>query len=253
VRPSVLNLGYVLELDLENQCLWRGDDAVYLTRKAFAVLRILIEQRERLITKGEILRAAWPNARVEEGQVKQFIAQLRQLLHDDPEAPRFIETVHGRGYRFVGAIRLRSRAAMVPEVPDAPESSSLPHAQNDELIGRDRELGVLYQLFRDVSSGQRQTCLICGEPGIGKSALVKHFVAHVARSEPVWHLRAKCMRYYQPVEPYLAIGNALEDLLRTSGEAGLREQVQRYAPGWLQWVMPSRFGSDPNSPDAPSS
>ncbi len=250
MRPSVLNRSYALELDLENQCLWRGDDPVQLTRKAFAVLKTLIEQRDRVITKAEILRAAWPNARVEEGQVKQFVAQLRQLLQDDPDTPRFIETVHGRGYRFVGAIGVRAARGSVPLAPNASGAAPLPIPKSVDLVGRDRELAALCELFSEVSTGRRRTCLVCGEPGIGKTALVTHFVAHVAGTQPVWHLQAKCMRHYHAVEPFLAIGNALEDLLRTSAEVTLRERVQRCAPGWLQWLTPTRLGSDPIAPSA---
>ena len=97
-----------LHLDVANECLWWGDQQIALTPKAFAVLRCLVEHRDRLVTKQALLEAVWPDAYVEEGQVKQFVAELRRILHDDAEAPRFIETVHRRGYRFVGDIRVRA-------------------------------------------------------------------------------------------------------------------------------------------------
>jgi TolB-like protein/DNA-binding winged helix-turn-helix (wHTH) protein/Tfp pilus assembly protein PilF len=96
-----------LRLDLGNECLWWGDQATALTPKAFAVLRYLVEHKDRLVTKEALLAAVWPGTYVEEGQVRQFIAELRRLLHDEAKTPRFIETVHGRGYRFVGDIGLR--------------------------------------------------------------------------------------------------------------------------------------------------
>jgi TolB-like protein/tetratricopeptide (TPR) repeat protein len=79
-----------------------------LTPKAFLLLRHLVEHRDRLVTKEELLQVGWPDACVEQRQVKQFILELRRILHDDPETPRFIATVHGRGYRFVGDIKLVS-------------------------------------------------------------------------------------------------------------------------------------------------
>jgi len=105
-----------LELDLGNECLWWGEQQVALTPKAFLVLRYLVEQRDRLVTKQALLDAVWPDTYVEEGQVKQFIAELRRILHDDPDSPRFIETVRGRGYRLVGDIGLRTPALnLVPQ------------------------------------------------------------------------------------------------------------------------------------------
>jgi TolB-like protein/Tfp pilus assembly protein PilF len=60
------------------------------------------------VTKEALLDAVWPDTYVEEGQVKQFVRQLRRILHDDSMTPRFIETVRGRGYRLVGEIGLRA-------------------------------------------------------------------------------------------------------------------------------------------------
>jgi DNA-binding winged helix-turn-helix (wHTH) protein/predicted ATPase len=241
-------LRYAVELDLENQCLWRGGDTVYLTRKAFAVLKILIEHRDRLVTKAEILRAAWPNARVEEAQVKQFIGQLRQLLRDDPHTPHFIETVHGRGYRFVGSIKVRAssmsaRDVVNTSVSNASRIEALYDREDIELIGRERELATLRELFDHASAGERRTCLVCGEPGIGKTTLVDHFAAQIASSEAIWHLRAKCLRHYHAVEPFLAIGNALEDALRNHPKSTLHEHVQRYAPSWCHWLADGRAGN----------
>ncbi len=97
-----------LQLDLRNECLWWGDQQIALTPKAFAVLRYLVEHGDRLVTKRALLEAVWPDAFVEEGQVKQFVAELRRILHDNPGAPRFIQTVRGRGYRLIGDIKVRA-------------------------------------------------------------------------------------------------------------------------------------------------
>ncbi len=113
-----------LRLDLGNECLWWGDQQVGLTPKAFQILRYLVEHRDRLVKKQSLLEAVWPDSYVEEGQVKQFIGELRRLLHDDPIAPRFIQTIRGRGYRWIGEIELR-----------APELSLTPQASRPVLRG----------------------------------------------------------------------------------------------------------------------
>ena len=61
----------------------------------------LVEHPDRLVTKEELLQAVWPNTYVSEGLLSTYIRDLRAVLGDDPAAPRFIETVVRRGYRFI--------------------------------------------------------------------------------------------------------------------------------------------------------
>src|SRR5258708_1507015 len=89
---------------MANECLWRGSESIKLRPKAFAVLTYLRERGRRLVTKEELLNAVWPEAFVGEAVLKVAIGQLREALDDDPKAPRFIETAHRRGYRFIGEI-----------------------------------------------------------------------------------------------------------------------------------------------------
>jgi TolB-like protein len=103
VAPSIATL----RLDLGNECLWWGDQQVSLTPRAFAVLRHLVEHRGKVVSRKALLAAAWPTC-VGESQVRQFIRQLRRILHDDSKTPRFIETVPGRGFRLIGDIAIRA-------------------------------------------------------------------------------------------------------------------------------------------------
>ena len=88
----------------------RGQQEVVLRPKAYALLRYLLEHPQQLLSKDDILAQVWPGTIVTEELIKDYIRQLRQALGDDAKAPRFIETVHGRGYRFIGSIELRSPA-----------------------------------------------------------------------------------------------------------------------------------------------
>src|SRR5262247_2670320 len=103
-------------LDLTSERLWHHDEVAALTPKAFAVLRRLVEDRGQLVSKEELLRAGWPKTHVSDGVLKVIILEIRRALGDDPAAPRFIETVPRRGYRFVAA---RSRAPLASPA-DAP-------------------------------------------------------------------------------------------------------------------------------------
>src|SRR5262245_9450975 len=89
-------------LDLVNECLWRGSQAIKLRPKAFAVLNHLVTHPGQLVTKEELLNAVWPETFVGEAVLKVTIRQLRDALDDDPNSPSFIETAHRRGYRFIG-------------------------------------------------------------------------------------------------------------------------------------------------------
>src|SRR4026208_736896 len=91
-------------LDLTNECVWRGSQSIKLRPKAFALLGSLRGRPGQLLTKEELLAAVWPETFVGEAVLKVTIRQLREALHDDPKSPRFIETAHRRGYRFIGQI-----------------------------------------------------------------------------------------------------------------------------------------------------
>jgi DNA-binding winged helix-turn-helix (wHTH) protein len=82
---------------------WAGE-LVPLSGKAFAVLRVLLEERPNVVTKQELLRRVWPDTAVEEANLSVAIAQIRRALSDDAQGPRFIRTDHGTGYAFVAEV-----------------------------------------------------------------------------------------------------------------------------------------------------
>src|SRR5689334_20043977 len=91
-------------LDPTNERLWKGSQAIRLRPKAFLLLNHLVLRPGQLITKEELYEAIWPGTFVGDGVLKVLMRQLREALGDDPRNPRFIETAHRRGYRFIGAI-----------------------------------------------------------------------------------------------------------------------------------------------------
>src|SRR5689334_3491825 len=103
-------------LDVANEQLLHDGDVVALTPKAFAVLRRLVEDGGQVVSKEELLRAGWANTHVSDGVLKVNILEIRRALGDDPAAPRFIETVSRRGYRFIAA---RTRAPRAPAADSA--------------------------------------------------------------------------------------------------------------------------------------
>src|SRR5687767_12477852 len=91
-------------LDLTNECLWRGAQAIPLRPKTCAVLRYLLDHPGQLVTKAALLDAVWPDITVGDGGLMVCMHELRRALGDDPKAPRFIETMPRRGYRLIGHI-----------------------------------------------------------------------------------------------------------------------------------------------------
>ena len=98
-------------LDLTNEQLWKGSQAVKLRPKAFAVLDHLVGRPGQLVTKNELLTAIWSETFVGDAVLKVVIRQIREALEDDPKSPRFIETAHRRGYRFIGEITTSAEPA----------------------------------------------------------------------------------------------------------------------------------------------
>ena len=79
--------------------------AVPLTSKAFDTLVVLIENRDRVVTKDELLTAVWPDVEVEEGNLTQQIFLLRKALAESAQQPCYIVTVPGHGYRFTAPVK----------------------------------------------------------------------------------------------------------------------------------------------------
>ncbi|MEJ0077780.1 MAG: winged helix-turn-helix domain-containing protein [Alphaproteobacteria bacterium] len=95
-----------------------GPREVRLTPKALALLTFLAERPGEVITKAELFGAVWPETTVGDAALVTCIQELRKALHDDARRPRYIETLHRRGYRFIGK--------MAPARPTATADHDLP-------------------------------------------------------------------------------------------------------------------------------
>jgi DNA-binding winged helix-turn-helix (wHTH) protein/Tol biopolymer transport system component len=91
-------------LDPARRLLLRDDSPVPVTPKCFDMLAFLIQHRDRVVSKEELLSHLWPDTVVEEATLTQHVYLLRRALHDSEEGGRFIATVPRRGYRFVAAV-----------------------------------------------------------------------------------------------------------------------------------------------------
>src|SRR5215813_8029708 len=92
-------------LEAREHRLMRADQAIPLTGKAFATLRVLVEQHGRLVPKQDLMNAVWPGTVVEENNLDRNISILRKILGEQPDGRQFIETVPRVGYRFIASVR----------------------------------------------------------------------------------------------------------------------------------------------------
>ena len=88
-------------LQVDRRRLLRDGEPVALAPKALETLLALVEHRDRVLTKDELLQRIWGDTVVEEGGLTRNISVLRKALGESPDDHRYIVTVPGRGYRFV--------------------------------------------------------------------------------------------------------------------------------------------------------
>ena len=114
-----------ITVDLRRMSVSRAGQPVSLEPKTFDVLRYLLEHRDRLVTKEELLDAAWKDTFVTPNVLTRAIAQLRKALGDDAFEARYIETVAKRGYRFIAAVETeRAEGTTIPPPAPAPVTPS---------------------------------------------------------------------------------------------------------------------------------
>jgi DNA-binding winged helix-turn-helix (wHTH) protein/predicted ATPase len=213
-----------LALDPVNESVHRGEHLLRLTPKAFAVLCYLMERPARLVTKDELLAAVWPDTAVTEASLSTCIREIRRALDDSPATPAYIQTVHRRGYRYVGA---------VSEATRKPHTSASTPATDALLVGREQELASLDRWLQHVEGSGRRLVFVAGEAGIGKTALVDQFVARVGRRTTAQIARGRCVAQYGDCEPYLPWLDLLNHLSRDYGRERLATTLRRCAPMWL--------------------
>jgi DNA-binding winged helix-turn-helix (wHTH) protein/tetratricopeptide (TPR) repeat protein len=207
-------------LDLAKEQLVCGGEPVELTPKAFVVLRRLVEDAGQLVSREELLRAGWAQTHVSDGVLRVIILEIRRALEDDPAAPRFIETVPHRGYRFIARRTRSPRMRAAADVRTA-------------LVGRGALLAQLDERLERARAGQRQLVFLSGEAGIGKTAVLDAFLAYAATDPDVLIAHGACLEHYGAAEAYLPVLEALGRLLREPGAEPVTRVLETHARTWL--------------------
>ncbi len=212
------------DLDEANASLLRRGKPVALAPTPFALLCALVGRPGTLLSKHALLDEVWGHQFVTDSVLKTAISDLRTVLGDDPRQPRFIETVSRRGYRFIAV-----PTAVPADGAVAQARPALAGRQTESwFIARTEEVERLHSLWDGVLGGKRAVVWIAGEPGIGKTTLIEHFVAGLG---DVACARGQCVDLYGAGEPYLPVLEALAELCRSDSE--LAALLRTIAPTWL--------------------
>ena len=260
-------------LDPQTGQLWRGKREVKVTPKAAAVLGVLVTQVGQVVTKDQLFQTVWPDTVVSDAALTACIQELRHALRDDARHPRYLETVHKRGFRFIGKVASSQYPVVSIQNEENQKSkvkgqkskvelhSPTPSPQHPAptLVGRESELTQLHQWLAKALHGERQIVFVSGEPGIGKTALVETFLFGVrspkseVKKSPKskvqgpkspnpdprsptpdpWGGRGQCIEHYGAGEAYLPVLEALGRLCREPDGAQLITVLKQYAPTWL--------------------
>ena len=226
-----------LRLDLRDGRLWNENTPVKLRPKSWELVRYMVTRPGELLSKQELIDAVWPSTIVTEASLNQAIRELRKALGDDARSPRFIETVHRRGFRFI---------AQQAEVP-VERSTTMPRYSRSslKLFGRQRNIEQLHSYLHSSISGNREIVFLTGEAGIGKTSLVRSFLDSIESVDDFSIGWGNCYDQHGECEAYLPILESVDQLARSQHGDLVRSCLKQYAPTWFAqfpWMLEAGHG-----------
>lgn len=234
-------------LDFASERLWRLAQPIPLRPKTFAVLRCLVGHPGQLCTKEALFDAVWPETAVTDVVLKVCIRELRHALGDNAQHPQFIETAHGRGYRFIGSVSEAPQPEAQQETSRRTAELQRPGIANvrigaapGPMVGREAEIASLHQCLDKVWGGARQIVLVTGEAGLGKTTVAEAFVREARQGGDLWIGHGQCVEHYGAGEPYMPVLEALEQLCHMADGQELIAFLAHQAPTWLiqmPWLL----------------
>lgn len=230
-----------------------GEETITPEPKVLELLSYLMRNPGRLVTKAELLDSLWSGDVVGESVLTRCVSCARKLLADDSRTPRFIRTLHGRGYEFIAKVTTLAHEATEKEALSAVPSDATPALgptprRERGFVGRRAEVQRLQQAFAQLEARRGDFLLVSGEPGIGKTRLLEEAVAsappeldvHVARCSAlegapaflVWH---DCFRSIVRSRSIKTVLRAFE-----SAPSGARKLLL----GTERWQLQDQLGWD---------
>jgi eukaryotic-like serine/threonine-protein kinase len=180
------------ELDVALCELRRTGERIALQPKVLDTLRYLIEHRDHVVSKQELLDALWDGQHLNDIAVPWSVSHARRALGQQRSDKHPIETVRGRGYRFVAPVRivLESSAAPADGSPARPSHPPVIATSGEPFVGRDDVMAQLKAALMAAQNGSGSLWLLTGEAGIGKTRCANELATIVRRSGlSVWTAR----------------------------------------------------------------
>ena len=243
------------ELDLHAGSLTQQGQEVRLRPKAWHLLAYLASQPGRVVPKTELRKQVWPEAHVSDATMAGLVKEVREILADDATDPKYIETVRGRGLRFVAKV-----TAVEPRRIDTPEVTIGAQMHETaggpiEVVGRDREIDLIVNAFNSALSGSRKAVFVSGEPGIGKTALLNASVNALQAqygTDRMWYLRGDCLQQFGRGEAYMPVLAAISAHSRQADSTEFIRTLAESAPTWLAQLPELDRPRDDGAATAPS-
>ena len=229
-------------LDAEANVLFRDGQPVALGQRAVALLRILVERPGALVSKDDLIEAAWSGLAVEESNLSVQISALRRALGEAGGAD-WIETMPRRGYRFVGpAVRLegahaalaasRSHRRVTQEAASIAAARGPHETPSQMIVGRTSSLEALDRMTANVLAGRRQVAFVTGEAGIGKTAFIAKAVERL-KEQGFDLLSGRCTERFGIDAVFQPLIDALAARCRAPGGQDLLATIRMHAPTWM--------------------
>ena len=139
-----IQFGEDFDLDLRTYELRRAGRVLKLERIPVELLILLIEGRGQLVTRNQIIERIWGKDVFldTDNSINAAIRKIRQVLKDDPEQPRFVQTITSRGYRFIAVVKATRE---IPGRDVAPEVAAIRDPFSEKPV---KQVDIPHRIFR---------------------------------------------------------------------------------------------------------
>ncbi len=115
-----------LELDTDRRELRRGAEVLHIEPRVFDLAMLLVENHHRVLERDELIEKVWNGRIVSEWAIASQIKKLRGLLGDDGRSQRMVQTLRGKGFRFVESVQIKTHAVSSEPASDGPTQQGMP-------------------------------------------------------------------------------------------------------------------------------
>jgi DNA-binding winged helix-turn-helix (wHTH) protein len=137
IIPDVQQRFDDITIDAETRQLWRGEQEIHLSPKAFDLLALLVARRPLAVSKIAIRELLWPDTFVSETNLPALVTEIRAALGDDARRPRFVRTLHRIGYAFHWQPSVEAVGTAQPTAWLVGGSTRIPLRAGENVLGRE--------------------------------------------------------------------------------------------------------------------